>query len=271
MRYLPIDQIQRSPYWPVRDRPRPAPDEVDEARRTGIFAPVTVRLARQALTALPSYELLDGEWIWAIAQEAEIHQVPAIVHERVSDAEARAYVEARYRRALPSDPITQAKAYAAAYAAEGGRAVRGALRQTAAKLGMTPARLKHYLNLLDLAPGVQDLVAAGRLAYTKARRLNVLAMSDQARLAERMVNEAWSARRLEHYLRGAQAEASLAHDANIGHLERVLTDATGTRVRFDNLDRDKGELVLTFYSLEQLEGLLERPLLDEATRKQVFD
>jgi len=57
--------------------------------------------------------------------------VPTIFHERVSDAEAKAYVEARYRRAMPRDPIARAKAYAAEYPAEGGRAVRGALRLTA--------------------------------------------------------------------------------------------------------------------------------------------
>jgi len=68
IRYLPIDQIQRSPYWPVRDRPRPASDEVDEARSSGIFAPVTVRRARQALAAIPSYDLLNGERIGAVAQ-----------------------------------------------------------------------------------------------------------------------------------------------------------------------------------------------------------
>ena len=271
MRYLPVDQIQRSPYWPVRDRPRPTADEVEEARERGIFAPVTVRRARQALTAYPSYELLDGEPIWAVAQQAQIHQIPAIVHDRVSDAEAKAYVEARYRRARPLDPIAQAREYAAHYAAEGGRAVRGALRQTAENLGMTSARLKQYLNLLDLAPGVQDLVAAGRLAYTKARRLNVLSAPEQVALAARMVRENWSARRLEHHLRGAETKAGLVRDANIAHLERVLTDATGTPVRLDIHDRQKGELVLTFYSLEQLDGLLERPLLNEQMRDRLFD
>ena len=75
-------------------------------------------------------------------------------------------------------------------------------------------------------------MAASRLAYTKARRLNVLAMSDQARLAERMVNEARSAQPGTLPARRANQRhlESLAHDASIGHLGARTDGRTGTLI-----------------------------------------
>lgn len=266
MRYLPIEQIERSPHWPVKHRPRPTSAEVAQARETGVVGAVTVRRKRAGLQAHPTYELLDGEREWAIAQRAQIYQVPAIIQE-MSDEEARAFVRLRYRRTLPETPIERALRYRAAFKAQGGAGERGALSRAARALGMSRGQLKEWLALLELERDVQQLVHAGKLAHTKARRLAGLPADEQVRLAKQIVSQGWSARKLERHLRAPAEQGRAARDANLAHLARVIGERVGANVAIDMEAPGRGEIRLDFHSLEELAGILERPLLDRATRE----
>jgi ParB family transcriptional regulator, chromosome partitioning protein len=265
MRYIPIDYIIRSPFWPLNDRPQPTQTEIDHAREQGPILPVTVRLCRQGLEAHPTYELLDGEREWLIAQAAQIEQIPAHVHERMSDKEARAFVEMRYHQSRERNAIERALEYKQVYDALGGEGSRGALTKAARKLGIRKSTLKQELDLLTLDPQVQAWVAEGRLSHTKASRLKALPGDEQRRLARRILMEQWSSRRLEQHLRGQREEGRPLPDADLRHLSRVLSDRLGTQAQIERVGERGWELRVRFHSLEELEGVLERPIMDAKT------
>lgn len=265
MRYIPIDYIIRSPFWPIKDRPQPTQDEIDLAREQGPILPVTVRQCRQGLEAHPTYELLDGEREWLIAQAAQIEQIPAHIHERMSDKEARAFVEMRHHQCREPNAIERAQEYKRVYDALGGEGSRGALTKAARELGVRKSTLKQELDLLTLDPHVQAWVAEGRLSHTKASRLKAFPGSEQRDLARRILMEQWSSRRLEQHLRGRREEKTRILDADLRHLSRVLSERLGTQAQVDRVGERGWELRVRFHSLEELEGVLERPILDRKT------
>lgn len=288
MRYLHIESIQRSPWWPVRHRPKPSAEEIVRARESLLITPVIVRRAHDTGSSRTAYEIIDNELSWATAQAAGIFQVPAIVLD-VSRGEARALVESRYRALHPETDSPPSSDTIAVASEKGPMAVavkyRDALQELASKpsvharkrgrrqtlaivarkFGTSSASVRQYLNLLDLAPRVQHEVALGRLPFGTARLMSKLSPSRQVDLVRLIKTKGYSVRDAEEWIRQQKAgtkgrEIVKPNDPDIRRFERQLTERVGSVVQIKPGKDGGGRLVIHYHDAEHLADILSRPI-----------
>jgi ParB family chromosome partitioning protein len=264
---LPIEQV-----YPGRSQPRTifAQTEIDELadsiRQLGILQPLIVR---PHPTRTGSYEIIAGERRWRAAQQARLHEVPALVRE-LSDGEALeiALVENLQRENL--SPIEEAEAY---------RRLMDEFSHTQEALakivGKSRSHVANMLRLLQLPANAKEMLMDGRLTAGHARAL--LGASNPVALAETIVKRGLNVRQAEKQARGGKdarpktgASPSSGSretpqnekDTNTKALENEITAILGLRVNIEFEDPG-GRVNISYNSLEQLDFLLHRLTLGE--------
>jgi ParB family chromosome partitioning protein len=255
---LPLDVLQRGKYQPRLDmRPDSLEELASSIKAQGLVQPIVVRpLGPPAPGASQRYEIIAGERRWRAAQQAGLSEIPAVVR-RVPDeaAVAMALIENIQRENL--NPLEEARAL------ERLTAEFDLTHQEAAEaVGRSRAAVSNLLRLLELSDEVKTLVADRELEMGHARAL--LALSNrrqQADVAALVAKKGLSVRETEALVRrilapqGAQS-ASPAPDANVRRLETELSEKLGARVTFKQQAGGKGQLIISYSSLDELDGIL---------------
>ena len=267
---LPVDAIEPNP-----NQPRVHFDEESLAelaasiRELGVLQPVLVRPLGD-----DRYQLIAGERRWRAARRAEFTTIPAIVREADDLASVeQALVENLHRADLT--PLEEASAYQQLI-----EDFSLTHEQLSTRVGKSRAAVTNTLRLLQLPPGIQHLLADGRLSAGHARAL--LGTTDRAyqeQLARRATGEGWSVRAVEEAVR-ARVERTAADSVvnpsaggarrtrrlrppGVLELEELLAEHLSTRVNI-NMGGDRGKLVVEFADLEDLERIYRR--MTEAAR-----
>ncbi len=253
---LPVERIEPNRYQPRRhfdeETLRSLAESIDAL---GVLQPVVVRAV-----ADDRFELVAGERRWRAAQRVGMRMIPALVRQTDDQgALEQAIVENLHRQDL--NPLEEAAAYRELSADFG-------LTQdeVAKRVGKSRSAVANVLRLLQLAPGVQRLLAGGELSAGHARAL--LGVDDpqvQIALAERVLDEELSVRQTEALVRGAaerhRSEAGGGRQGSgksVGALEAqlLLEEHLETRVEVVEAGRG-GRLVIRFADGEDLERLME--------------
>ena len=228
-------------------------------RDHGPLEPVVVRPL-----APRRYEILANAQDWLAAQRLGRREVLIEVHDGIDDAEAAAIVAASYGDAGGDDALAEARGLAELVDAQGGARRRGAVRRAAAVAGLSRTYVSHALRLLRLPGAVQALLREGRIRVGHAKLLVGIGNAErQLALAEQIAAERLSVRAAEALVRAVRrgapppaAGAGPALDPDAARLERLLTEALGSRVR---LDGERGRLVIDYGgNLDVLDGVLGR-------------
>lgn len=251
-REIALEQLRPNPFQPRHDFDD---DETralaDSIRRSGVLQPILVRRVNGC------FEIVAGERRYRAAQIAGCGQIPVVVRD-VDDNEmlSLALVENLQRKDL--NPIEKARAFRKLMD------IRGWTQEQAAEvLHLARPTVANFLRLLDLPPEIQEAVSRGTLTMGHARALAGLTNRAQMiRLVQRTVTEDLSVRALERIVatetRAAKKKAPRSRkEEHISDLERRLTQAFGTKAELRTRG-SAGEIVIHFYSTEQLNGLLER-------------
>ncbi len=256
---LPLDLLQRGKYQPRLDmRPESLTELAASIKAQGVVQPIVVRpLGTPAPGASQRYEIIAGERRWRAAQQAGIGEIPAIVRRVPDDAAvAMALIENIQRENL--NPLEEARALE--------RLVSefDLTHQAAADaVGRSRATVTNLLRLLELADEVKSLVAERALEMGHARAL--LALSNrrqQIEVANLVAKKELSVRETEALVRrqlapvnGAPAPAA-AVDANVRRLETELGEKLGAKVAFKQQAGGRGQLIISYSSLDELDGIL---------------
>ncbi|HPE72612.1 MAG TPA: hypothetical protein PK018_10685, partial [Candidatus Competibacter sp.] len=162
MRSVPLDLLQISPLRPSAPLPWPSASAMALARSVGFVDPVTVRPIAE--TWPQRYEILTGLKHWLLAQRAELPTIAVQVREPLSDEQAYQLIllDSGHEAANPIDEARMIQTEVAQ-----GKSITAAGRE----LGLSRTEASHRLRLLQLAPCVQALIAAGQLEMGKARPL----------------------------------------------------------------------------------------------------
>lgn len=231
----------------------------------GVLQPILVRVLEDG-----RYELVAGERRWRAAKRAGLQTIPALI-KTVNNAASleQALVENLHRQDL--NPLEEAAAYQQLIEDFG-----LTHDQVATRVGRSRAAVTNMLRLFQLPPGIQRLVADGRLSAGHARAL--LGTPDRAfqeALARRSVAEELSVRAVEEAVRlrnglaqpggdeaaGAGttplAAPSVVRPAGLHALEELLAEHLDTRVKIDFGSR-KGRLMVEFADLDDLERIYRR-------------
>jgi ParB family chromosome partitioning protein len=257
---IPVDLLQRGRYQPRLDmRPESLQELADSIRAQGVVQPIVVRpLAAQRTGEPVRYEIIAGERRWRAAQMAGLDAVPAVIR-RVPDeaAVAMSLIENIQRENL--NPLEEARAL--------DRLIRefDMTHQTAADaVGRSRAAVSNLLRLLELADEVKALVESRQLEMGHARALLGLAQArQQVEVALLVAKKGLSVRETEALVRKlstARPERDEHEpqrpDPNIARLEQDLCDRLGAKVLLQHGAKGRGKLVISYNSLDELDGIL---------------
>ena len=252
LRLLPIDLIQRGKYQPrLTIRPEALQELANSIRAQGIVQPIVVR----PLGDSGRYELIAGERRWRAAQLVGLQELPAIV-KSVPDRTVMsiALIENIQREQL--NPLEEAQALQRLLNEFG-----MTHQEVAEAIGRSRATVSNLLRLLELGTETRSLLEAGQIEMGHARALLALQVPDQSRLAAQVVARGLSVRAIEKLVRqtleGTRADAPKPPvDLNVQKLECDLGDRLGAAVRIKHGRKGRGELVIRYNSLDELDGIL---------------
>ncbi|HEY8414269.1 MAG TPA: ParB/RepB/Spo0J family partition protein [Thermaerobacter sp.] len=251
--HIEIDRVRPNPYQPRRDfDPQAMAELVESIRQHGIVQPLLVRREGDG------YRLVAGERRWRAAREAGLKVVPAVVRE-MSDTEMMeiALVENLQREDL--NPIEEAQGYRMLCEELG-----LTQEQVSQRVGKSRSHIANMMRLLQLPEDLRRLVAEGKLSTGHAKvLLGVASPSEMRQLAARVLSEGLTVRQLERLVasagkpRKARQAAPAAVAPEVRDLAERLQRALGTRVSI-HARGERGQIVIEYYSLDDLERLLSR-------------
>lgn len=251
LRYLAIEKLQAGRYQPRREFAKEALEELSNSIRTqGIINPIVIRAIEKN-----RYEIIAGERRWRAAQLAQLTEVPVLI-KTISDETALAIslIENIQRQDL--NPLEEA---------EGIQRLISEFsmthQQVAETLGRSRTAITNLLRLLSLAPAVKLLLQQGQLEMGHARALLSLDPALQTQAAEKVVKNKLSVRETERLVQNGSFleqthEIPLKINADVARLERNLSDKLGAKVFFKQGLQGKGQLIIHYNSLEELDGIL---------------
>ena len=247
---LPIEYMQRGKYQPRKDiDPEKLQELADSIKAQGVIQPVVVRKID-----LEKYEIIAGERRWRAAQLAGLQQLPVVI-KNIDDraAMAVALIENIQREDL--NPLEEAEAlkrlldeFAMTH------------QQVADAVGKSRATVTNLLRLMDLHPDVKKLLLNRQLEMGHARALLSLDGQRQVAIANKIVKEGLTVRDAERLVKEAQTEPKMAKpriiDKDTLRLQEELTAKLGAKVSIDHKENGTGKLVISYSSLEELDGIL---------------
>jgi len=266
MAHLPLSSLQRGKYQPRVDMRQEALEELAiSIRNQGLIQPIVVRPLAGADsspgTAGVRYEIIAGERRWRAAQIAGLTTIPAIIR-RVADeaAIAMALIENIQREDL--NPLEEARALERLIAE-----FHVTHQQASEAVGRSRTAVTNLLRLLELAPEVAALVEKRQLEMGHARALLGLPnRRHQVQAAQQVVRDGLSVRATEALVRKLAAppapasksdSAAKQHpDPNVAALQQSLGEKLGAKVLIQHESSGKGRLVVSYNSLDELDGIL---------------
>ncbi|SFF57843.1 chromosome partitioning protein, ParB family [Fontimonas thermophila] len=251
IRAIPIDLIRPGSQQARRYfDPDALAELADSIRTSGVVQPVVLR------TRVWGYELLAGERRWRAAQQAGLHEIPAVIRDDLSDAEAFVVglIENLQRESLtPMETAAGLKRL--------GELFSLTHEEIGERIGKSREYVSNYLRLLNLVPPVQALVNEGHLHLGHAKVLAGVGPDAQVRWADEVIRCKLSVRQLERRLAASRARKLVFQPGKPGdwqRLERELSDYLACPVTVQAGRDGKGELRVRFHSLDELDGVLAR-------------
>jgi ParB family chromosome partitioning protein len=256
---LPLDLLQRGKYQPRTDmRPESLQELADSIKAQGLVQPILVRpLPGRGPGESQRYEIIAGERRWRAAQMAGLSDISVVIRDVPDEATlAMALIENIQREDL--NPLEEARALS--------RLIEefGLTHQAAAEaVGRSRAAVSNLLRLNELADEVKELLEQRRIEMGHARALlSLTARRQQIEVAGLVAKKSLSVRDTESLVRrlisptktGQAPEPSA--DPDIRRLELELADKLGAKVAFQHTATGKGKLVVSYNSLDELEGIL---------------
>ncbi|WP_304637652.1 MULTISPECIES: ParB/RepB/Spo0J family partition protein [Pseudoalteromonas] len=249
---LAIEFLQSGKYQPRKDMSEEALEELASSiRAQGIIQPIVVRQI-----GADKYEIIAGERRWRAAQLAKLDAVPCIIKDVPDEAAvAIALIENIQREDLN--------------AMEEAIALNRLLnefelthQQVAEAVGKSRTTVTNLLRLNNLNEDVKILLEHGDIEMGHARCLLALegeAQSDAARLA---VAKALTVRETEKLVRSilepAPKKEVQEKDPDVKQLEQKLAENLGAKVEINYNKKGKGKLVISYTTLDELDGILSR-------------
>ena len=251
LKELPVDIIQSGKYQPRRAmEPESLRELADSIISQGVMQPIVVRPISDK-----KYEIIAGERRWRATQLAGLHVIPVVIRD-VSDQEAiaMALIENIQREDL--NPIEEAASLQRLQ-----KEFELTQQEVATAVGKSRSTVANMLRLMTLQEDVRRLLEHGDLEMGHAKALLGLEGPDQSQAARVVTGKSLTVRQTEVLVRNwteekVQPGPERAADPNIRHLQDDLSQRLGAPVKIQHSAKGKGRLVLSYNSLDELDGIL---------------
>jgi ParB family chromosome partitioning protein len=221
----------------------------------GIIQPITV------CRFDGGYQLISGERRLRASRDAGLQQIPAYIIKIQSREELLelALIENLQRSNL--NPIEVAISYKRLT-----DELNYTVEQVAQKTAKDRSTVTNFLRLLKLPDEIQHAVRKGDVSAGHARAL--IAIDDpmlQTSIFKRIVSKGLSVRQVEHAVRDSgkvksnksRTTASMAPSTSLSNIEEKIRQKLGTKVEVRDMADGKGTIVIEYYSLDDLDRLLD--------------
>jgi ParB family chromosome partitioning protein len=259
---IEIEKIQPNPYQPRMDFDQQALEELRQSiAERGLVQPITVRRSRDG-----TYQLISGERRVRAAREAGLRRIPAYVIEVKTDEEMLelALIENLQREHL--NPVEVAISYQRLI-----NECSFTQEEVAQKVSKDRTTVTNFLRLLKLPTQIQQSLRKGEVSMGHARALvNLPDEKTQLRVWRRIERNGLSVRQVEEIVRriGTPAmakrkpaeSASMVLEGSTLVLENFasrLRYILGTKVKIHPKEEGKGEIIIEYYSDEDLGRILD--------------
>jgi len=258
---LPLDLLQKGKYQPRIDmRAETLQELADSIKAQGVIQPIVVRpVGVPGVGESQRYEIIAGERRWRAAQMAGLNEIPAVIRHIPDEAAiAVALIENIQRENL--NPLEEARALERLISE-----FELTHQEAADAVGRSRAGVSNLLRLLELAPEVCERVERREIEMGHARAVLALPnRKQQVEVATLVAKRGLSVRDTEALVRRLQsggaaasaAEGQDGRDPNVQRLEQELADKLGAKVAIQHSTGGKGKLVVSYNSLDELDGIL---------------
>jgi ParB family chromosome partitioning protein len=252
---IACERVRPNPFQPRADF-----DEASLAELTssivekGIIQPITVRRVDG------EYQLISGERRLRAAQAAGLAEIPAYIIDVQSDEEMLelALIENIQREHL--NPMEIAAAYQRLI-----DECRLSQEEIGQRVGKDRSTVTNFLRLLKLPAPIQDGLRKEKITMGHARALiNLPSERSQLKLYEKTVEGGLSVRKVEELVRmvgkfAKKSKPSVPSQpaSSVQSVEEKLRQALGTKVSVRSKGEGRGEIVIEYYSLDDLDRLLD--------------
>ena len=258
---IPLELLQRGKFQPRMDmRQDTLQDLANSIKAQGIVQPIVARPLKKRAGKAQRYEIVAGERRWRAAQIAGLAEIPTVIRDIGDDAAiATALIENIQRENL--NPLEEARAL--------DRLIREfdlTHQEGAEAVGRSRASVSNLLRLLDLSDKVKLMLESRQLEMGHARALlPISGKTQQFDAAREVIRKGLSVRETEQLVRRMLANqagrktkaASTTADADIRRLEIEISGKLGAKVRIAHTQKGAGKLVISYNSLDELDGILK--------------
>lgn len=254
LRHISVELIQRGTYQPrVHFEPEALQELAESIKAQGVVQPIVVR----PLSA-GRFELIAGERRWRASQLAGLQEIPAVIKDLNDQAAAAvSLIENIQRENL--NPLEES------------RALQRLIdefdmthQQVAEAVSRSRASVTNLLRLRDLNEDVKLLVDEKKIDMGHARALLALTGNEQSLLAGKAVDHGWSVREIEKQIKrllnpvARETGASAKTDPDIRRLQEQVSERLGAQVDLQHKSTGKGKLIVSYSSLDELDGILAK-------------
>ena len=252
LKVLPVDLIQRGKYQPRKDmEPESLQELANSIKVQGVMQPIIVRSISDK-----KYEIIAGERRWRATQLAGLDDIPVLIKNVTDEAAiAMALIENIQREDL--NPIEEASSLQRLQ-----QEFELTQLEVATAVGKSRSTVANLLRLMTLQEDVRRLLEHGDLEMGHARALLALTEGEQSQGARMVVARGLSVRQTEALVRNlldkksTPASTEKKIDPNIRQLQEELSQKIGAKVQINHSAGGKGKLVLSYNSLDELDGIL---------------
>lgn len=252
LKQMDVNQLKRGAYQPRRFIDEQDLQELAASiKKHGVMQPIVIRPIESAETP---YEIIAGERRWRAAQLAGLTEIPAIVRDLTDQvAIALALIENIQRQDL--NPVDQALALQRFHDEFG-----LSHQEIADTVGKARTTVSNLLRLLSLDDEIKNLMQQGLLDMGHARAILTLKAKDQLQIAKMVIDRNLSVRQTEQLVRDwntpkqEKSKDPLAPD--VQQLTQKLSERFSANVKLDYNKQGKGKLVISYNSLDELDGIL---------------
>ena len=256
---VPADTMMKiSDIEPNREQPRKNFDKealeelADSIRQFGIIQPIVVQKKDDY------YEIIAGERRWRAAKLAKVKEVPVVIKEYTKQEVMEiALIENIQRKDL--NPIEEALAYKSLID-------EYHLKQDelAKRVSKSRAAIANAMRLLKLTDEVQNMLINDDISMGHARALLALDQEDlQLEAAKVVIEKGLSVRDTEKLVKSilnpkqVKLPIPSSEEAVYESIATKLREKLGTKVSINHKKGGKGKIEIEYYSMEELERLME--------------
>ncbi len=251
LREIKIADIIPDENQPRRDfKPEQLQALADSIKEHGVLQPIVVTKEGD------KYKIVAGERRWRASKLAEIEKIPAIV--RTLDAQNRleiSLIENVQREDL--NAIETATAYAKLK-----NQFNLTTAEVAKRVGKSESAIINTMRLLTLPDDAKHQMVEHKLSEGQMRPLITATPEQIQAVLPRIIEEGWSARKVEQYMVELKARAKAAQkaqerpaDASSDVKAKSLSDRLGVKVKVHTNTRGSGDIVLKFKNEKEFERL----------------